>query len=202
MAAKKKEGRPARFDRETVLDKATELFALHGYSGTSLSELVHAIGCTPPSLYNYFASKSQLYLAVIDRYWSRANPDIPVEGRAWPLIEGYLLASMARFTRETGPRGCLVLTGGFRESEDDQELKQALQKIRQAAIDKLTGLVVRAKSEGDLAPEIDPPALSRGIFALLQGLALLAMDGATQTELQAALNCFLKNLRRPANYAV
>jgi TetR/AcrR family transcriptional regulator, copper-responsive repressor len=196
MDTEKRQGRPARFDRELVLDRATELFAQHGYSGTSLSELVRAIGCTPPSLYNYFPSKGELYLAVIDRYWARVNPEVPTQGRAWTLLEGYLMSSLVGFTRDPGPRGCLVLTGGFRESVEDQGLKEAVQKIRQEALDKFTNLVVRAKDEGDLPSELDASALARGLFALLQGLALQSIDGATLDELNGGLHSFLSRIRR------
>jgi len=195
MVAEKRQGRPARFDREMVLDKATELFAQHGYGGTSLSELVRAIGCTPPSLYNYFPSKGELYLAVIDRYWARVDPAVPVEGRAWTLLEGYLMSSLAGFTTGISPRGCLVLTGGFRESVEDQSLKEAVQKIRQGALDRLTALVVRVKDEGDLPSDLDAPAWARGLFALLQGFALQSIDGATLDELRGGLNCFLSSFR-------
>ena len=105
------------------------------------------------------------------------------------------MSSLVGFTREIGPKGCLVLTGGFREAVEDQGLKEAVQKLRQDALNKLVALVVRVKDQGDLPAEVDAPAMARGLFALLQGLALQAIDGATLDELKGGLNCFLSGFR-------
>jgi AcrR family transcriptional regulator len=192
----KPHGRPRRFDRDAVLDTATGLFARHGYGGTSLSELVQAIGCTPPSLYNLFHSKEELYLAVLNRYWARANSTTRTKGRAWTLLEEYLQASLARFAKARGPRGCLVLTGGFRESAEEQELVEDVRKKRRVALNTLTRLVRKAQEEGDLPRELDAPTWARALFALLQGLALQSMDGATLKDLKGGLSCFLSKYQR------
>lgn len=184
-------GRPARFDRDQVLTAATTLFAEHGYEGTSLGELVAAIGCTPPSLYNYFKSKEELYLAVLDRYWNRDFANLPRLGRARQVLEDYVAASLARFTPEQGPRGCLVLTGGFRQAGDHQRLKDILRTKRAESFATLLALTKAMQTQGDLDPSLDPEAWSRSLFALVQGLALQAMDGVGRDELQAAFQVFL-----------
>lgn len=189
-------GRPARFDRDHVLTAATRLFADHGFEGTSMGQLVASIGCTPPSLYNYFKSKEELYLAVLDRYWSRDLTQLPHLGRARRVFEDYVAASLARFTPEGGPRGCLVLTGGFREAPDHEGLKDVLKTKRAEAMTTLVSLTKAMQAQGDLDPGLDPVTWARSVFALVQGLALQAMDGVDRPELQATFDAFLS--RYPA----
>lgn len=184
-------GRPARFDREDVLTAATTLFADHGFEGTSMAELVAAIGCTPPSLYNYFKSKEELYLAVLERYWNSDFANLPNLGRARQVLEGYVAASLARFSPAHGPKGCLVLTGGFREASDHQGLKDILKTKRAESFATLLVLTKAMQTQGDLDPSLDPDAWARSLFALVQGLALQAMDGVGRAELQAAFQVFL-----------
>src|SRR3990170_7412592 len=62
-------GRPRSFDRDDALQSAMALFCDRGYDGTSLDELLHAMGgITPPSFYAAFGSKERLFAEVVDLY--------------------------------------------------------------------------------------------------------------------------------------
>jgi AcrR family transcriptional regulator len=50
-----------------ILDAAEDLFAIHGYAGTTLRDVATAVGLRSPSLYNHFRSKEALYAAVLER---------------------------------------------------------------------------------------------------------------------------------------
>lgn len=63
--------RPKEFDRDTVLDKAMELFWRQGYQGTSIQALVEHVGINRASLYATFGDKHRLYLEAMDRYLDR-----------------------------------------------------------------------------------------------------------------------------------
>ncbi|RYI99215.1 MAG: TetR/AcrR family transcriptional regulator, partial [Actinomycetales bacterium] len=53
--------------KRALLDNAQELFAAHGYSGTSLDEVVAAARVTKGALYHHFPSKLALFESVFDR---------------------------------------------------------------------------------------------------------------------------------------
>jgi AcrR family transcriptional regulator len=50
--------------RAQVLFVAAELFVRHGYSGTSIRDIAQRVGLLPGSVYHYFSSKEELFLAV------------------------------------------------------------------------------------------------------------------------------------------
>ena len=60
--------RPLEFDYDKAIDKATRVFWKNGYSGTSLRDLLKAIGIGEGSFYNTLKSKKQLYLECLKRY--------------------------------------------------------------------------------------------------------------------------------------
>jgi len=52
--------------RERLRDAALELFGEKGYDGTSMSELADRVGIAKPSLYNYYRSKEELLIDLLD----------------------------------------------------------------------------------------------------------------------------------------
>ena len=58
-------GRPPAEDgpstRERLLDRARELFALHGYAGVTLRKLAEVAGVNPALIHYYFGDKESLY---------------------------------------------------------------------------------------------------------------------------------------------
>jgi len=60
--------RPIEFDTERALDAATRMFWEHGYSGTSLRQLLRGMGIGEGSFYNSFHGKSALFRRCLERY--------------------------------------------------------------------------------------------------------------------------------------
>lgn len=58
---------PAAKRREQLLDKAAQLFALHGYSGTTTAQIAKAAGVTEPIIYRHFDSKRTMFIALVQR---------------------------------------------------------------------------------------------------------------------------------------
>jgi TetR/AcrR family transcriptional regulator, mexJK operon transcriptional repressor len=53
--------------RHHILDIAYEAFRRDGYSGTSMSHIAALLGGSKTTLYNYFSTKKELFVAVVDR---------------------------------------------------------------------------------------------------------------------------------------
>jgi TetR/AcrR family transcriptional regulator, mexJK operon transcriptional repressor len=53
--------------RAAILDVAREAFLEEGYSATSMSRIAVMVGGSKATLYSYFPSKKELFVAVIDR---------------------------------------------------------------------------------------------------------------------------------------
>lgn len=53
--------------RDRIVDSAERLFAEKGYERTTLRDVAAEVGIRNPSLYKHFASKAEIYEAVLDR---------------------------------------------------------------------------------------------------------------------------------------
>ncbi|MCT2997243.1 TetR/AcrR family transcriptional regulator [Propionibacterium freudenreichii] len=62
--------------REALLDAAAQLFAEKGYEGTGVSEIARRAGYTKGALYANFASKQELFKALIERELARSHEDL------------------------------------------------------------------------------------------------------------------------------
>jgi AcrR family transcriptional regulator len=79
--AAKKPGRPADPQlgvrrREEILEAAAALFARHGYSQTDTQVLADKLQVGKGTLYRYFSSKQELFLAAVDRVMHKLRETI------------------------------------------------------------------------------------------------------------------------------
>jgi AcrR family transcriptional regulator len=72
------DGRKLRPDerRAAILDIAREAFLADGYSGTSMSRIAAEVGGSKATLYSYFPSKKELFIAVTDRETAQLYDEI------------------------------------------------------------------------------------------------------------------------------
>jgi len=102
-ASRKRPGRPAdpkiRTRREEeILDAAAKLFAERGYSDTATQALADMLGVGKGTIYRYFPTKRDLFLAAADRVMRlmRARVDASIDGVVEPFermsraIDAYL----------------------------------------------------------------------------------------------------------------
>ncbi len=52
--------------KERILDTATNLFSTHGFDGTSVDDILTAVGITKGAFYHYFKSKDALCEAILE----------------------------------------------------------------------------------------------------------------------------------------
>jgi AcrR family transcriptional regulator len=64
---------PAPERREQLLDVALRVFSASGFHGSSMNDVAEAAGVTKPVLYQHFASKRELYLALLDTAGEHVN---------------------------------------------------------------------------------------------------------------------------------
>jgi AcrR family transcriptional regulator len=80
-STRKGPGRPAdealrERRQEEILDTAAALFARHGYPGTDVQFVADALGLSKGTIYRYFPSKQELFLAAVDRGMRRLAQEV------------------------------------------------------------------------------------------------------------------------------
>src|SRR5437867_2626543 len=66
---------PAAERRRALVDTDLRVFAEGSYRGTTTAEIAREAGVTEPILYRHFASKRELYLAVLQSAWDEIRTE-------------------------------------------------------------------------------------------------------------------------------
>lgn len=188
---KAKRGRPLSFNRQAALHTALQLFWAQGYEGTSIADLVSAMGIAPPSLYSAFGSKEQLYLEAIELYLqgpgSFIKHALEQTSTARDFIQLMLLNAATEFTTRNHPPGCIVSTGLVASGALHHKVAQSMRDLRSATLEAIGLRLQDACDHGELPTDTDCPGMARFFGAIIQGMSIQARDGASPQELQAMI---------------
>lgn len=165
---------------------ALDLFAQKGYFGTSLRDIAAAVGVRESALYNYFASKEQLFEALIASASEErveafaALTDAPITD-ARLLLERLVLAALEMFRRPSQEQLFrILLADGVRLTRSGRiDLMERLSTGRALMRD----LMLRLMREGWLEPA-DPDILIMAFTGPLQVWRQLNAIGADHPALK------------------
>lgn len=191
-------GRPRGFERDKALRQAMETFWTHGYEGTSMTQLVKAMGIVSPSIYAAFGSKEQLFREAVDLYvtsesaptW-QALDQIDDVGLA---VRTMLFTSIDSFYETEPPRGCLLVLGTGSMGDAEEPVRAILRDQRDNFRKRLSTRMTRAIDDGNIPPQSNPAALAECVLAYFSGLAHEVADGVPKATLREATELFCARL--------
>ena len=164
------------------------VFWRHGYETSSIVDLTTAMGITAPSLYTAFGDKKRLFLEAARFYAGEPAEFAAMIDRAPSAFDAAseMLDTVATaFTGDDTPRGCLLASATASGSSASEDVQRAVADIRLGITARLAGRIERDIADGSLPKETDASALAGMMVAMIQGMSVLARDGASRESLQA-----------------
>jgi len=190
--------RALEFDYDKAIDKATRVFWKNGYSGTSLRDLLKAIGIGEGSFYNTLKSKKQLYLECLKRYNDTVgrrraealfSPSSAKEG-----VRGLFRTVLDDLDDRRIPRVCLLARSVSSEVLAERDLQKVVRTDMAAFVGALANRLKSGKDTGELPSEFDAESVAQIIATYLQGLYRKALLGYDRPELERQIDLFLAGL--------
>jgi AcrR family transcriptional regulator len=166
--------RLSRADRRRVIeDAASRLFAAQGYAATKLTDVAAAAGVTKQLLYQHFASKRELHLALLGRHRDELLAGTAVGMAQAGSLPERITASVDRWFAyvEAHPYALALL---FRDTTGDPEV-QAFYRELQASARMANVALLRAEPQLGLREEQIEP-LAELVRAATVGVALWWAD--------------------------
>jgi len=182
--------------RSHILNIALQAFLRDGYSGTSMSRIAAQLGGSKTTLYNYFTSKKELFVAVADReaeklfdqifVISEGAGDFPtmivelVRRFLTALLSDYIIASERMIVAESGRfpevghaayeiavrRGVDGLTACFERAIRSGQMRNADPKLAAEQFLDLTAGNLHKQRLWNVVTDIDTGAIAREAEAI------------------------------------
>jgi len=192
---RKMAGRPREFDRDQALERAMLAFWRRGYEGTSMADLVQALGIASARIYAAFGSKQDLFREAVQRYEAGdggfADRAMAQEPRVRDALARVLRDAVATYTDDAHPLGCMVVTAATNCAEENEAVAAWLAGHRRQRTQSLIDRLQRALDEGELRAGTDVQALGDFYATQLHGISVQARDGVPRERLLAAVQTAL-----------
>lgn len=169
--------RPRTFDEAEVLERAMRVFWARGFAGTSVQDLVDALGINRASLYATFGDKEGLFARALCRYREQSGEQLRSRLTEAPSGKTFLrrlfTATVDEFAHSDERRGCFVANAAAERGAGHPATREFLNANEREMLAVFRAALDRAAAEGDLDPSRDRDALARTLFALHNGLNVL-----------------------------
>jgi AcrR family transcriptional regulator len=175
--------------REQILGAATRAFARGGYAATGLDDVATEAGITHVIVYRHFASKSELYRAVLDRACQRLDETVGTGDYDADAIPALLRAAAA------DPDGFRLL---FRHAAREPEFGDVIDQIRSSGTqiaDRHLSDEIPAGPWRDWAAHLIPIVVLEAVIAWLDAGQPDADLAAAR--ISAAINAIIKATTQP-----
>jgi TetR/AcrR family transcriptional repressor of nem operon len=184
-------GRPKAFDEIEVLERAMDLFWLHGYTALGVAQLLEGMGISRQSLYDTFGSKRGLFFRAIEHYRDTQLAEaLALLNRGGSPLGNVkaLLGYFEDLASHGSCRGCLVANSLVELGPHDPEIALLLGGILDVLQKRLEQGLEDAVAKGELSGSKSPRELSRALLNAVLGLAVagkLRMDRETLRDIHA-----------------
>ncbi len=186
------DGRRARTvrTRRRILDAAGELFARHGYDGTSTEMIASGAGITVPGMYRHVSSKEELLLEVARRSFDGYRLVLPVTGDhdSSPDEFARAIGAFARGRDSTARRLAIELDfGAWRSDQLADALKEFHVEVRSSVAESLL-------STGCVTDTDDADHAAMVVLMLFMGTAHIDTVDPTLVDNRAWRDCLRRRL--------
>jgi AcrR family transcriptional regulator len=176
---------------ERILAAAADLFYRQGIRATGLDQIISASGTGKGQLYHYFAGKSDLVHAVVDRQIELvidAQRPVLEHADSWEDIDAWIDLLISSHEAADDPFRCPIGSLAAELAEGDAQTRAALG----AAFARWTGCIAQAlrglQAAGAISGRADCDALAGALLAAYQGGLVLSQVSGDAGPLRAALH--------------
>ena len=165
--------------KDDIVQAGLELILSKGFTATGVEAILKQANVPKGSFYNFFSSKEEFGLAIIDRYVVERGEELrPIfSDESLPPLERVKKSFeilIAKFEVNDCSKGCLMGNLGQEMSDQFEKVRQRLEHSLQGWTKLLSRLLLQAQKEKSIPADLDPEMLAENLIASFQGALLRA----------------------------
>jgi TetR/AcrR family transcriptional repressor of nem operon len=187
----------AKFDRQKVIDKATNLYWKKGFHATSMRSLQEEIDMRPGSIYAAFGSKDGLFTEALRHYTDmalahltlcRSKHSSPIEA-----LKAFVKIQVID-TKDDAPNAMCMLAKTIGElTEDNQNLIDTTKAYLGEIANQFVDLIEEAQAMGEIDKDKNSSDLSNRVQIQIAGLRTFAKIDDDKNKLEAMIEDFFSH---------
>ena len=165
--------------KDDIVQAGLELILSKGFTATGVESILKQANVPKGSFYNFFSSKEEFGLAIIDRYVAETGEVLrPIyDAESLPPLErvrkGFEIL-VARFETNECSKGCLLGNLSLEMSDQYEKVRQRLEQSLQGWARVLSTLLLQAQEAKEIPADLNPEMLAENLIASFQGAVLRA----------------------------
>ncbi|MEH6537787.1 MAG: TetR/AcrR family transcriptional regulator [Psychroserpens sp.] len=188
-----------KFNRDYVVQQATNVFHDKGYNATSMQDLVDATGLNRSSIYNSFVNKLNLYLECLKSYedaFGRDTSNALLKAsnplHAIELIFELYIKIISK--NKEYDKGCLIGNCKAEMANHEKSITSFLEKNHDHMLKLLEDLVGKAQDDNLINMKQNSNNYAMYLFTSLQGLRMTGILLTDKKQLQGIASTIMQTL--------
>jgi len=191
--------RPRQYDRDEVLEKATDLFWEKGFEATSMNEMVARSSLNKHSLYSEFGDKEKLFIECIDYYISKSNRVVIDILTKKPLglrnIEAFF-DDRVNYAASEDCKGCLIVNSVTEKEILSKEINLKVKSFITRFKAFFYHCLQAAQDKNEISEDKDCKALADYLVCFTFGLVNIGKNETKKKALRKMVDVALSAVRR------
>lgn len=176
--------------RKKIVATAHNIFHEKGYANTKMSDIATALNVTKPTIYHYFDTKEDLFIAVAEFERRILQALIMESFRDRDFVTGagvFFDTVMEGYLKNIGPESVAITTR-------DEHLRAIILDDREKFLNVIAGFLAERQAIGEIRKDYDVRVLACTFNALFQGLLIYAMQGMDIDDLRTVWKTTVQGL--------
>jgi TetR/AcrR family transcriptional repressor of nem operon len=164
--------------KDDIVQAGLEIMLSKGFNATGVEAILKQANVPKGSFYNFFSSKEEFGLAIIDMYVAEISGSVfrPILGdNSLPpmqRIRKCFESLISRFESNDCSKGCLIGNLSLEMSDQYEKIRQRLDLMLQRWAGAYVDLLLQAQREKAIPADLDPEILAENMIASFEGALL------------------------------